>query len=385
MLLIGFILLIAGGLFIFKDIISDGLAPIPGNDYPGIEREDIQDKQVDGTPALEVVAGGLWVPWEIGFLPDGSYLVTEFRGNLTHITKDPNEPSGTKLTRIPLKNIAQSGDAGLTGLLVHPDFAENQRIYLFMTNADKINQLSFVTSYKLVNGTLEDPIAIVENIPAGPENNGGRIALGPDNLIYITTGDSRQKHLAQDLGSLAGKILRVDPNGKAPDTNPFKSMVYSYGHRNPLGITWSDSGIMWELETGRTGDGAGLDEINRVFQSNNYGWPEIEGDQTRADMTAPIKHSGPSQAWHPTSAQYANGSLFFGGLNGDGLYEAVLSKDESKVEQIKLHFKQDFGRIRTVRLGPDGYLYLLTSNKDGEGKPFEDDDRVIRVHPSVFK
>lgn len=374
--------LAGGAIYLLKDTVFKGvLAPLPTQENNGLSLETLKipaGGTKDRTAYFDTVATKLNIPWEIGFLPNGEMLVTERPGNLVRISK-----SGKKI--IPVKNVAQKGDGGLLGMVVHPDFAENNRIYLYITSA-AANPVNRVISYKLVDDKLSDPIVIVDNIPGATVHNGGRMALGSDNYLYITTGDADQKDNAQNLGSLSGKILRVDPNGNIPEDNPFKgSPVYSYGHRNPEGITWTDSGVLWATEHGRSLPQSGFDEVNMIFKSSNYGWPVIEGDKTRADMKNPVLHSGPSITWAPGSAQYYKGSIFFGALKGRGLYEAVLNKEENKVERMIVHFKGEFGRIRTVHLGPDGNFYITTSNRDGLGKPMEGDDKIFKVNPVLFE
>jgi glucose/arabinose dehydrogenase len=374
--------LAGGAIYLLKDTVFKGvLAPLPTQENNGLSLETLKipaGGSKDRTKYFDTVATKLNIPWEIGFLPNGDMLVTERPGNLLRINK-----SGKKV--IKLKNVAQKGEGGLLGMVVHPDFAENNRIYLYVTSA-AANPINRVISYKLLDDKLSDPIVIVDNIPGADVHDGGRMALGPDNYLYITTGDAGIKDNAQNLGSLSGKILRVDPNGNVPEDNPFKgSPVYSYGHRNPQGITWSGGGALWSTEHGRSIPQLGFDEINMIFKSSNYGWPVIEGDKTRADMKNPILHSGPSVSWAPGSAQYYKGSIFFGGLKGRGLYEAVLNKEENKVEKMIVHFKGEFGRIRTVHLGPDGYFYITTSNRDGLGKPMDGDDKIFKVNPVLFE
>jgi glucose/arabinose dehydrogenase len=375
------LLAFAGGtVYMLKDSVFKGvLAPLPTQENNGLSLETLKLPATgtkDRSYYISTIAEGLEVPWEVGFLPDGDLLVTERPGRLLRITKDDRKV-------IPIRNVAQSGEGGLMGLVVHPDFTENNRIYLYITSLDHVNR---IISFKLVDDELSNPITVVDNIPGSANHDGGRIALGPDNFLYATTGDAQQPDNAQSLGSLSGKILRFDPNGNPPENNPFKgSLVYSYGHRNPQGLTWTKGGTLWSTEHGRSGAQSGLDEINVIFPSSNYGWPVIEGDEVRADMKNPVLHSGPAVTWAPASAQYLNGSIFFGGLKGRGLYEAILSEDESKVEKVIVHFKGEFGRIRTVRLGPDGYLYITTSNRDGRGVPMKGDDKLIRVHPDLFK
>ena len=202
----------------------------------------------------------------------------------------------------------------------------------------------------------EDKI-IVDRIPGAPNHDGGRIKFGPDNFLYITTGDAQEPSLAQDRNSLAGKILRVTRDGDPVPDNLFGTRIYSYGHRNPQGITWDNQGRLWETEHGSSA----TDELNLITPGKNYGWPEIRGDQTRAGMVSPVIQSG-SQTWAPGGVAFLNGSIFFAGLRGSALYEYKINE-----KRLVEHFKNEYGRLRDVVVGPDNMLYVTTSNRDGRG------------------
>ena len=210
-----------------------------------------------------------------------------------------------------------------------------------------------------------------------------RLTVGPDGKLYVTTGDATSPNIAQDLRSLGGKILRINDDGTTPPDNPFQTRVYSYGHRNPQGLTWDDEGRLWETEHGRSGVQSGLDELNLIVSGGNYGWPEIEGDESKEEMIVPARHSGAGDTWAPASAVYWDGSIFFGGLKGEALYEAVLNGDS--VVEVKEHFKNQYGRIRSIRVGPDDMFYITTSNKDGRGNVKAGDDKIIKVDPRMFR
>jgi glucose/arabinose dehydrogenase len=180
---------------------------------------------------------------------------------------------------------------------------------------------------------------------------------------------------------LAGKILRVTEEGKAAPGNPFGSLVYSYGHRNPQGIAWDSSGRLWATEHGRSGVRSGLDEINLIEPGNNYGWPVIEGDETGDGMENPMLHSGPAATWAPGGSTFIEDVLFFTGLRGQAVYRVDTLADTVSPRE---YFKNEFGRIRDIVTGPDAKLYLATSNRDGRGKPIAGDDRIIRVDPNVL-
>jgi glucose/arabinose dehydrogenase len=338
-----------------------------------------------------IIAEGLDVPWDIAFLPDGRFLVTERSGRLLVIA-----PDGTKTT-IQADLGREAGEGGLLGLTLHPDFEQNGWVYLYMTAPVGGGTENRVERYRFENNALFDRRIIMEGIPGAAYHDGGRIEFGLDGMLYITTGDAGVEENSQDRNSLAGKILRLSDDGSVPDGNPFASTgsaqaaaVWSYGHRNPQGLAWDGAGRLWSTEHGRSGIRSGLDEINVIRPGENYGWPQSEGDTVRAGTVAPVLHSGANTTWAPASAAYLNGSLFFGGLRGEALYEAVL--DGTEITEFKTHFKGEFGRIRTVRVGPptcqsgqtDCMLYLTTSNRDGRGQMREGDDRIIRVNPALL-
>lgn len=203
------------------------------------------------------------------------------------------------------------------------------------------------------------------------------MAFGPDGYLYITTGDAGTPALAQDRDSLAGKILRVTDTGAVPDDNPFTTPVYSYGHRNPQGITWDTHDQLWSTEHGRSGALSGMDELNRIDPGTNYGWPEIEGSETANGMEPPVVHSGPDETWAPGGLAAVEEYLFFAGLRGARLYRAERAGEDDWT--LTTFFAEEYGRIRTVARGPDNALYFMTSNTDGRGDPAADDDRLIRV------
>ncbi|HXK40432.1 MAG TPA: PQQ-dependent sugar dehydrogenase, partial [Candidatus Paceibacterota bacterium] len=195
-------------------------------------------------------------------------------------------------------------------------------------------------------------------------------------------GDAGNEDSAQDIGSLAGKILRVAADGSIPSDNPFSTAVYSYGHRNPQGLAWDSAGRLFATEHGRSGVRSGFDEVNLIVPSGNYGWPEIEGDEASEGMTRPLAHSGALDTWAPSGAAIVGGQLFFAGLRGEALYEASLRGGE--IVGVVAHLSGTYGRLRAAVLGPDGFLYLLTNNTDGRGTRRSGDDTVIRIDPDAL-
>lgn len=320
---------------------------------------------------VDVVAQDLNIPWEIAFLPGGDMLVTERPGTLKRIGRDKRTYT--------IQGVEHTSEGGLLGLALHPDFGTNRFLYLYMTTRSGTGLTNRVERYRFENNRLSNKKMIISNIPGASIHDGGRIAFGPDKMLYITTGDAGIEQTAQDTESLAGKILRVDMDGVIPKDNPFGNAVYSYGHRNPQGLAWDDQGRMWTTEHGP----ASFDELNLIKKGANYGWPNIKGDESADGMEKPAVHSGPNDTWAPASLAYKSGSLFFGGLRGETLYEAKIEPDTRL--NLKAHFRGRYGRIRAATIGPDGGLYIGTSNTDGRGRTNPGDDKIIRISPANLR
>lgn len=326
------------------------------------------------TPLTSIVAQNLDTPWSIAFLPDNSFLFTE-RNGLVKLVDSQGKLKAEAVAKI--NEAREIGEGGLLGITAHPDFKNNNYIYLYYTYRDGnqriLNRVARMT-YK--DGKLSDQEIIIDKLPGSENHNGGRIKFGPDGYLYVTTGDAGSAQRAQDKNNLAGKILRIKDNGQAAPGNSFNDLIYSYGHRNPQGLTWDDQGRLWATEHGRSGALSGLDELNLIQAGGNYGWPDIQGNNSREGMQTPQIHSG-SDTWAPSGAVFWNGSIFFGGLRGQTLYRARIEGDKITLEKF---LERQFGRIRDVVIGPDNHLYLATSNKDGRGNPAVNDDRIIRVN-----
>lgn len=330
-------------------------------------------------PQTEVIAENLNVPWDLAFMPDGDILITERNGKIKRLFLTTDKHVEDVLT---VPGVVQTGESGLHGIAVHPNFKDNNYIYLYYTfSGGQGNSLNRVVRYTYSDGTLKDMTVIVDNIPGAIFHDGGRIRFGPDGYLYIATGDAQVPTMAQDRNFIAGKILRVTDSGKPAPGNPFGNMIYSLGHRNPQGLTWDDKGNLWETEHGPSGSGDDCcrDEVNLIRPGANYGWPEITGDRTQNKMVSPIAQSGADTIWAPASVIYANNSLFFAGLRGQALFEAVIGPNNTITEVIP-HFQNRFGRIRGATMGPDGMLYITTSNRDGRGIPKTGDDKIIRIN-----
>ena len=324
-------------------------------------------------PPLFPLATNLEVPWEMAFLPDGGIIFTERPGRIRMI-----DPRGALLAQplLTVPDVAATGEAGLLGLTLHPEFESNGFVYVYNTYRNNGGLANRVVRFVMRDRSLNEARTIIDGIPGAGNHDGGRIKFGPDGLFYITAGDAGNADAAQRLDYLGGKILRLRDDGAVPADNPFPgSPVYSYGHRNPEGLAWDSQGRLWATEHGSSA----TDELNLVMPGKNYGWPVIRGDETAAGMESPVIHSA-NDTWAPSGTAYYEGSILFGGLRGEALFEVDISGKEYTLTR---HLKGEFGRLRAVVVGPDGYLYLLTSNRDGRGSPDSKDDRIIRADPAA--
>ena len=320
-------------------------------------------------PAVQLIASGLEVPWALDFLPDGSIILTERPGRIRIVDAEEGLLPDPLLT---IAEVAPRGEGGLLGIATHPDFARNGFIYVYYTYQQDGGLRNKVVRYTMQGSELLQPTTIVADIPGASIHNGGRVSFGPDGLLYITTGDASNAELAQDLDSLAGKILRLNPDGSIPADNPFPgSPVYSYGHRNPQGLAWDDAGRLWAVEHGSSA----TDELNLIEPGRNYGWPTIRGDESRPGMQSPVMQSGPV-TWAPSGLAFLEGSLWFGGLRSQSLFEVRMAGGTMTLRQ---HLERQYGRLRAAVAGPDGYLYVTTSNRDGRGLPVAEDDQVLKI------
>ena len=322
---------------------------------------------------VRTVATGLEVPWEIAFLPDGRALVTERPGRIRILGANgelQEEPVATV-------DVSAEGEGGLMGLALDPQHGENGYVYLYFTTADglKLERWSFDDDAMAREATL------VSDIEAGPIHDSGRIAFGPDDRLYVATGDAGDGDLAQDDGSLNGKYLRLEAAQYRGD-GEVRPEIVSKGHRNPQGFDWAGDRLI-STEHGPSGiDGPqGFDEVNEIREGGNYGWPEAFGDD-HDGFDAPLRVY--EEAIAPSGATFVEGSSWdgdfvFATLRGESLRRLRLDGDGIADDQVLL--EEEFGRLRTVVQGPDGDLYVLTSNQDGRGDPTDEDDRILAVTP----
>ena len=339
---------------------------------------------------VETVVSNLEVPWSIVFAPDGRMFFTERPGRVRVFENGKLRPEPVAV----IPDVEPTGESGLMGLTLHPQFAQNHLLYLAYAYKSGREQLVRVVRFREAGASLTDRKVIVENIPAAQFHAGTRMRFGPDGKLYVTTGDATTREIAQRLDSLGGKVLRLNDDGTAPSDNPFvgqqnaRPEIWSYGHRNPQGLDFQPAtNLLFETEHGPSGfDGpGGGDEVNIVERGKNYGWPVIHHRAAHEGMESPLLEYTPACA--PASGAFYRGSalkeftgnFFFGCLRGEGLQRVVL--DGRRVVSQERLLEHRLGRIRDVTEGPDGALYFSTSNRDGRGSPSRDDDRIMRLVP----
>ncbi|MGM7648655.1 PQQ-dependent sugar dehydrogenase [Nocardia sp. JW2] len=313
----------------------------------------------EGVPDLgvpEVVAQGIEVPWGLAFLPDGTALVAERdSGRILRVV-----PGRTPEPFFEVPGVVARGEGGLLGLAVRDDY-----VYAYFTASD---------DNRIVRFRPGGPVEVVfSGIAKAGNHNGGRIAFGPDGMLYVGTGDAGQPSRSQDPGSPNGKILRLTAEGAPAPGNPTPgSPVLSTGHRNVQGLAWDRTGTLYAAEFGQNR----LDEINRIEPGRDYGWPDVEGgggaDRGFAD---PLLTWSTEEA-SPSGIAIAGDTLYVAALRGERLWTANLSGADLTAPHDYL--RDTYGRLRTVAVAPDGALWLTTSNTDGRGDLRDGDDRILR-------
>lgn len=331
---------------------------------------------------VQTVATGLTVPWELRFLPGDELLVAERTGRLIRL-----DPTTGERASLDVPDVEARGESGLMGLALHPDFPGTPWIYLCHTTDATGELTNRVIRYRYRDHAIEEGEVLLGGMPAAAVHDGCRLEFGPEGMLYATMGDAGGADRAQDRSSPAGKIHRLMPDGEVPEDNPVGTTVYSFGHRNPQGLTWDDRGRLWATEHGPSGLSSGRDELNLIAPGENYGWPEIRGDEGADGMRRPVAHSG-GRTWAPAGLAFLDGRLYWAGLRGSALYSVALPGDGSDPEpgslDVVAHLEDEFGRLRAVRVGPDGRLYVSTSNRDGRGNPAGGDDRILKLDPGAL-
>jgi len=330
-------------------------------------------QQAPGQPMVEVVARGLAVPWALAIASDGRIFVTERPGRIRLVADG-------RLQREPiaaLRVVTRGAETGLLGLALDPRFDDNGFLYVCYTTATPgggiVNRVSRLT---FRDGVAANETVVID-LPGTVEgHNGCRVKFGPDRKLYASMGDQRQPELAQQPGSLAGKIVRVNADGSVPADNPFAgSPVYALGLRNPQGLAFDGKGRLIASDHG----GDGRDEINHILPGANYGWPRVEGRAGDARYTDPIIESGPD-TWAPSGIAIRGDELFVTTLKGERLLRMTLGPD-LEITDVSALLVRKYGRLRDAVVGPNGALYITTTNGDGGGLTRTADDLILKVTP----
>ncbi|WP_192341275.1 PQQ-dependent sugar dehydrogenase [Streptomyces sp. VITNK9] len=321
---------------------------------------------------VRTVATGLKSPWGLAPLPGGGLLVSS-RDEATITRVDEKTGEKTELGEVP--GVAASGEGGLLGIALSPDYASDHMVYAYFTSASDNRIVRMRYDEKKPSGEqLGEPDTVFRGIPKGVIHNGGRIAFGPDGMLYAGTGESGDTGLSQDKESLGGKILRMTPDGEPAPGNPFPdSVVYSYGHRNVQGLAWDDRQRLFASEFGQET----WDELNAIKPGDNYSWPEAEGKGGGSGFHDPLAQWSTDEA-SPSGIAFAGGSVWMAGLRGERLWRVPLKGTEAAADP-QAFLEGEYGRLRTVVAAGGDRLWLVTSNTDGRGDAKGDDDRVLEL------
>jgi glucose/arabinose dehydrogenase len=315
---------------------------------------------------IDTIASGLAVPWGLGFLPNGDAIVTERDSRRVLRIHGPRHRVQVLGT---VDEAAPEGESGLLGVAVSPDFARDRRLFLYVTTATDNRVVR--TTYD--RGRLGPLTVVLDGIPRGFIHDGGRLAFGPDGFLYVSTGETGDTSLAQDRGSLGGKILRITTDGDPAPGNPFPdSPIWSYGHRNVQGLAFDDRDRLWASEFGQNA----FDELNLIEAGDNYGWPLVEGRGGRGGLVDPQVVWATDVA-SPSGLAFLDGRLWLASLRGQRLWRIDVTGQRARDPQD--FFVGTYGRMRTVAVAPDGRLWVTTSNRDGRGSPAASDDRILLI------
>ena len=340
-----------------------------------------------GVPiTVDVVAEGLEVPWGVAFLPGGDALITERPGRVRLLRGGQRRPA--PVATLPL---SANGEGGLLGIAAPPDFATNRQFYLYVTTQADGKAQNRVERWTLspdgTSATFER--VIFANIPSAKYHDGGRLRFGPDGMLYVGTGDSRDPDLSQDAASPAGKLLRLTPDGAVPQDNPFpNSPAFLLGVRNTQGFDWRDATTLYVTDHGPSGETMrfGHDEVNVVKAGDNLGWPGIYSCETRSGRVTPsltfddAMPPGGAAVYTGSAIPEWRGSLLVGTLKSRHLHRVEFdARDPRRVTRHEVYLRDTWGRLRDVLMGPDGHLYVTTSNCDGRGECGPRKDLLLRV------
>ena len=335
---------------------------------------------------VDVVAEGLEVPWGIAWLPGGDALVTERPGRIRLLRGGVLQP--TPVATFP---VGDSGEGGLLGIAAHPDFATRRQFYVYVTlleGEEPRNQVQrWTLSADHTTATLDR--VLLEGLAAGKYHNGGRLRFGPDGMLYVGTGDARDAKTAQDPASPSGKLLRLTPEGDVPADNPLPgNPAFLFGVRNTQGFDWKDADTLYFTDHGPTGDTLrfGHDEVSVVRKGDNLGWPTIYGCEGAPGLVTPsltwdeATPPGGAAVYTGTAIPEWTGSLLVSTLGSRHLHRVAFSRDNPRqVTQHEVYLGNAWGRLRETLMGPDGHLYVTTSNCDERGECGARKDLILRI------
>lgn len=347
--------------------------------------QTVADRYVPEPPGFVTTSwvDGLEAPWALVFLPDGRALVSERAGRIRLIENGVLRPEP-----LAVLDVMQRIEGGLMGLALHPRYPAQPYLYAMATVDDAAGPVNRVVRLRIDGARARFDRIVLDGIPAGARHNGGRIAFGPDGMLYVGTGETTQRDLAQDRSSLAGKILRMTPDGAPAPDNPIRgSPVYTLGHRNVQGFAWHPvTRDLFASEHGPSSEDGlkAYDEINLIRKSRNYGWPIVVGAPAKRGLTDPIA-TWSGRSVPPSGMTFWHGDLFVATLGAEALLRIRVSRNRNgyRVESIDRWFNDGaagrYGRLRDAVVGPDDALYVLNNKLDGGGDPKQGDDRILRI------
>ncbi len=334
---------------------------------------------------VEEVVTGLEVPWGIAFLPDGEMLVTERPGRVRLVQNDKLRP-----TPVATIKVTDSGEGGLLGIAAHPDFANNRLFYVYYTVDKNGSPVNRVQRWRLSQDKLSatPDRMIIDDIPVALYHNGGRLRFGPDEMLYIGTGDARNPNSSQNIDNLAGKILRLTPDGEVPKDNPIaNNPAFITGIRNTQGFDWRNKSTLLVTDHGPSGElgRSGGDKVSVATAGDNLGWPVQQACQAKAGLVTPslvwreAAPPGGATIYTGDTISQWKGSLIIATLGSEHLQRVAFAPQSSQVERHEVYLRGEQGRLREAIMGLDGELYVTTSNCDGRGSCPPQKDKILRV------
>ncbi|WP_237318441.1 sorbosone dehydrogenase family protein [Streptomyces sp. JJ36] len=346
-------------------------SPRPSGSAPGGTGSPTAPPDEGRVQVRETVTEDLESPWGLAPLAGGDLLVSS-RDTGDIVRVDTGNGEQTEVGSVP--GTDPGGEGGLLGIALPPD--DDRTLYAYVTTAsdNRVVRMRYDPDEQ-PGDQLSAPDTVFKGIPKGTIHNGGRIAFGPDRMLYVGTGETGDRGLSQDDDSPAGKILRMTPDGEPPGHgNPDPdSVVYSKGHRNVQGLAWDAEERLWASEFGQDT----WDELNLVKPGGNYGWPEVEGKAGREGFTDPVAQWRPAEA-SPSGIATAKGSVWMAALRGERLWRVPLRGTELSAEP-QAFLEERYGRLRTVVSAGPGEVWLVTSETDTRGTPESGDDRILRL------